>query len=307
MAGPSPEKRRICEIPVPAQSLTSKSPYYLESPVNEGWWEGHLLQGLEAQLLFLILEETSDCAIPWPREFRTRQSPFGKGHQISASPYLNLLKLAEIIDVLLSNLSAIDSSFGQSQTRRDLRDSGRLPTSRDSSVAGNSFFENIHVRDGQLLMSNSSRRDEVHLLLLLLLCTPSSTVKVLILSQNSMYNLLRLGGSWTPAIYVNERQHSILKISRDELKSHIHASGNHFSASQLLIDIILNLAGRATSGKETRELQPQISISLKELRLSDDCGSFTRPLHSFNSRYSSLHDNSQSCCCWSFSSSATKD
>ncbi|GAY64244.1 hypothetical protein CUMW_232060 [Citrus unshiu] len=246
MAGPSPEKRRICEIPVPAQSLTSKSPYYLESPVNEGWWEGHLLQGLEAQLLFLILEETSDCAIPWPREFRTRQSPFGKGHQISASPYLNLLKLAEIID-------------------------------------------------------------EVHLLLLLLLCTPSSTVKVLILSQNSMYNLLRLGGSWTPAIYVNERQHSILKISRDELKSHIHASGNHFSASQLLIDIILNLAGRATSGKETRELQPQISISLKELRLSDDCGSFTRPLHSFNSRYSSLHDNSQSCCCWSFSSSATKD
>ncbi|GAY64247.1 hypothetical protein CUMW_232060 [Citrus unshiu] len=289
MAGPSPEKRRICEIPVPAQSLTSKSPYYLESPVNEGWWEGHLLQGLEAQLLFLILEETSDCAIPWVR-------PLVCYNQISPAS-----------DVLLSNLSAIDSSFGQSQTRRDLRDSGRLPTSRDSSVAGNSFFENIHVRDGQLLMSNSSRRDEVHLLLLLLLCTPSSTVKVLILSQNSMYNLLRLGGSWTPAIYVNERQHSILKISRDELKSHIHASGNHFSASQLLIDIILNLAGRATSGKETRELQPQISISLKELRLSDDCGSFTRPLHSFNSRYSSLHDNSQSCCCWSFSSSATKD
>ncbi|GAY66501.1 hypothetical protein CUMW_249250 [Citrus unshiu] len=56
-------------------------------------------------------------------EFRTRQSPFGKGHQISTTAYLNLLKLAEII-------------FEQSQTERDLRDGGRLPTSRDSSVAG---------------------------------------------------------------------------------------------------------------------------------------------------------------------------
>ncbi|GAY51345.1 hypothetical protein CUMW_133510 [Citrus unshiu] len=51
-------ERRICEIPGPAQSLTSKSPYYPEYQVNEGWWEGHhLLQGLEAHLLFLILEE----------------------------------------------------------------------------------------------------------------------------------------------------------------------------------------------------------------------------------------------------------
>ncbi|GAY69646.1 hypothetical protein CUMW_288690, partial [Citrus unshiu] len=64
---------------------------------------------------------------------------------------------------------------------------------------------------------------------------PSSTVKVLRLSQLWMYNILRLGGSWTPAIYVNERQLKISKISRDELVSHIHASGNNFSASQELI------------------------------------------------------------------------
>ncbi|GAY32320.1 hypothetical protein CUMW_287440, partial [Citrus unshiu] len=92
----------------------------------EGWWEGHhLLQGLEAHLLLLLLivEERSDCAIPWPREFRTRQSPLGKGHQIFTFPYPYLLKLAEIISEQL-------------QTSRDLRDGGRLPTSRDSSVAG---------------------------------------------------------------------------------------------------------------------------------------------------------------------------
>ena len=150
-----------------------------------------------------------------------------------------------------------------------------MPTSRDSSVAGNSFFENIHVRDRQCQISNSSRRDEVYLLLLL--WTPSSTVKVLILSQFQMSNLLRLGGSWTSAIYVNEWQSRIFKISRDELMSHIHASGNDFSASHSLISIFFNFEGRATSGKETRELQFLISIFLKELRLSDDCGSFTRP------------------------------
>ncbi|GAY61496.1 hypothetical protein CUMW_210430 [Citrus unshiu] len=121
----TPCQRRICEIPGPAQSLTSKSPYYPQSSVTE---------------------ERSDCAIPWPREFRTRQSPFGKGHQISTPSNTNLLKLAEIIfshhkipivsrDVLLSNLSAIDSSFEQLQTSSTLRDGGRLPTSRDSSVA----------------------------------------------------------------------------------------------------------------------------------------------------------------------------
>ncbi|GAY62708.1 hypothetical protein CUMW_219950 [Citrus unshiu] len=121
---------------------------------------------------------------------------------------------------------------------------------------------------------------------------PSSTVKVLILSQLRMSNLLRPGGSWTPAIYVNEWQLPISKISRDELVSHIHASGNDFSASQCQISISLNLEGRAISGKETRELHPVICISLKELRLSDDCGSFTRPWQSLNLRYSSLHDNS---------------
>ncbi|GAY32322.1 hypothetical protein CUMW_287450, partial [Citrus unshiu] len=212
----------------------------------EGWWEGHhLLQGLEAHLLLLLLivEERSDCAIPWPREFRTRQSPLGKGHQIFTFPYPYLLKLAEIISEQL-------------QTSRDLRDGGRLPTSRDSSVAGNSFFENIHVSDGHLLICKPSRRDEVYLLLLLLLWMPSSTVKVLILSQWRISNHLRLGGSWTPAIYVNELQIQISKISRDELVSHIHASGNDFSASHSLISIFFNLEGRATSGKETRELQP---------------------------------------------------
>ncbi|GAY33286.1 hypothetical protein CUMW_288150, partial [Citrus unshiu] len=186
--------RRICGIPGPAQSLTSKSPYYAQSSENEGWWEGHLLQGLEAHLLFLSLQESSDCAMPRPPEFRTRQSPFGKGHQISTFAYLNLLKLSEII-------------FEQLQTLRLLRDEGRLPTSRDSSVAGNSFFENIHVRDRQTRIDKSSRRDEAYLLLLLLLLLhwmPSSTVKVLILSQLRMSNLLRLSGSWTPAIYVNE-------------------------------------------------------------------------------------------------------
>ncbi|GAY31698.1 hypothetical protein CUMW_287820 [Citrus unshiu] len=247
----TPCQRRICEIPGAAQSLTSKSPYYPQSTVNEGWWEGHLLQGLEAHLLFLLLivEERSDCAIPWSltpidpelTQFRTRQSPFGKGLQISTPSNTNLLKLVEII-------------FEQLRTSRDLRDGGRLPTSRESSVAGNSFLENIHVRDGHLLIRNCSRRDEVYLLLLLL-WMPSSTVKVLILSQSLMSNLLRLGGSWTSAIYVNEWQYIILKISRDELVSHIHASGNDFSASQLQISIFLNLEGRATSGKETRELQ----------------------------------------------------
>ncbi|GAY61480.1 hypothetical protein CUMW_210330 [Citrus unshiu] len=291
-------QRRICEIPSPAQSLTSKSSYYHQSPVNEGWWEGHLLQGLEAHLLFLflIVEERSDCAIPWPHEFRTRQSPFGKGHQISTIPYPNLLKLAEII-------------FEQLSTRRDLTDGGRLPTSRDSSVAGNSFFENIHVSDRQSQMCKCSRRYEVYLLLLLLLLLwmPSSTVKVLMLLQHWMPNLLRLRGSWTAARYVNERQTQISKISRDELVSHIHASGNDFSASQPSISIFFNLEGRATSGKETRELQRKIVISLKELKLSTDCGSLTMPLQRLNLRYSSLHDNSQSCCCRSFSSSATKD
>ncbi|GAY66500.1 hypothetical protein CUMW_249260 [Citrus unshiu] len=175
-------------------------------------------------------------------EFRTRQSPFGKGHQISTTAYLNLLKLAEII-------------FEQSQTERDLRDGGRLPTSRDSSVAGNSFFENIHVRDRHLSISNFSRRDEVYLLLLLLLWMPSSTVKVLILLHLWMSNLLRLSGSWTSAIYVNEWQCQIVNISRDELVPHIHASGNDFSASHFLISIFFNMEGRATSGKETRELQ----------------------------------------------------
>ncbi|GAY61497.1 hypothetical protein CUMW_210430 [Citrus unshiu] len=97
----TPCQRRICEIPGPAQSLTSKSPYYPQSSVTE---------------------ERSDCAIPWPREFRTRQSPFGKGHQISTPSNTNLLKLAEII-------------FEQLQTSSTLRDGGRLPTSRDSSVA----------------------------------------------------------------------------------------------------------------------------------------------------------------------------
>ncbi|GAY35017.1 hypothetical protein CUMW_283090 [Citrus unshiu] len=209
-------ERRICEIPGPAQSLTSKSSYYHQSPVNEGWWEGHhLLQGLEAHLLFLFL--------------------------------------------------IVEESFEQLSTPRDLRDGGRLPTSRDSSVA------------------------------------------VLILSHIMMFNLLRLGGSWTSAIYLNESQNKIVKISRDEFASHIHASGNDFSASQCQISIFLNLEGRAISGKETRELQLLICISLKELRLSDDCGSFTRPSQSLNPRYSSLLDNSQSCCCWSFSSSATKD
>ncbi|GAY35019.1 hypothetical protein CUMW_283100 [Citrus unshiu] len=251
-------ERRICEIPGPAQSLTSKSSYYHQSPVNEGWWEGHhLLQGLEAHLLFLFL--------------------------------------------------IVEESFEQLSTPRDLRDGGRLPTSRDSSVAGNSFFENIHVSDGQQLIYKPSRRYEVYLLLLLLLWMPSSTVKVLILSHIMMFNLLRLGGSWTSAIYLNESQNKIVKISRDEFASHIHASGNDFSASQCQISIFLNLEGRAISGKETRELQLLICISLKELRLSDDCGSFTRPSQSLNPRYSSLLDNSQSCCCWSFSSSATKD
>ncbi|GAY51346.1 hypothetical protein CUMW_133510 [Citrus unshiu] len=67
-------ERRICEIPGPAQSLTSKSPYYPE-------------------------------------------------YQIVSR------------DELLSNISAIDSSFEHPRTKRDLRDGGRLPTSRDSSVA----------------------------------------------------------------------------------------------------------------------------------------------------------------------------
>ncbi|KDO39345.1 hypothetical protein CISIN_1g034708mg [Citrus sinensis] len=83
---------------------------------------------------------------------------------------------------------------------------------------------------------------------------PSSTVKVLILSQHQIINFLRLDGSWTAAIYVNEWQYSIYKISRDELVSHIHASGNDFSASHSPIRIFFNLEGRATSGKETREL-----------------------------------------------------
>ncbi|GAY66496.1 hypothetical protein CUMW_249210 [Citrus unshiu] len=170
--------------------------------------------------IFFKAWKLTSCSYIQPREFRTRQSPFGKGHQISTIPYLNLLKLAEII-------------FEQLSTRRDLRDGGRLPTSRDSSVAGNSFFENIHVSDGQSIIVKSSRRYEVYLLLLLWM--PSSTVKVLILSQLRMSNLLRLGGSWTPAIYVNEWQSKISKISRDELVSHIHASGNDFSASQELI------------------------------------------------------------------------
>ncbi|GAY64350.1 hypothetical protein CUMW_232850 [Citrus unshiu] len=157
-------------------------------------------------------------------------------------------------------------------------------------------------------MPKCSRRDELYLLLLLLLLwMPSSTVKVLILPHSSMNNVLRLGGSWTPAIYLNEWQLSIYKISRDEFVSHIHASGNDFSASHSLISIFFNLEGRATSGKESRELQPPMNISLKELRLSSDCGSFTRPSHMYSLRYSSLHENSQSFCRWSSSSSATKD
>ncbi|GAY61491.1 hypothetical protein CUMW_210390 [Citrus unshiu] len=205
--------------------------------------------GGKAIIFFKAWKLTSNCLQsltpidPELTQFRTRQSPFGKGHQIFTFPYFDLLKLAEII-------------FEQLSTRRDLRDGDRLPTSRDSSVAGNSFFENIHVSDGQSLISNFSRRDEVYLLLLLLLLLwmPSSTVKVLILSQLRMSNLLRLRGSWTPARYVNVRQCSIYKVSRDELVSHIHASGNDFSASQPSISIIFNLEGRATSGKETREL-----------------------------------------------------
>ncbi|GAY64349.1 hypothetical protein CUMW_232850 [Citrus unshiu] len=154
----------------------------------------------------------------------------------------------------------------------------------------------------------SKSLDELYLLLLLLLLwMPSSTVKVLILPHSSMNNVLRLGGSWTPAIYLNEWQLSIYKISRDEFVSHIHASGNDFSASHSLISIFFNLEGRATSGKESRELQPPMNISLKELRLSSDCGSFTRPSHMYSLRYSSLHENSQSFCRWSSSSSATKD
>ncbi|GAY66495.1 hypothetical protein CUMW_249210 [Citrus unshiu] len=73
--------------------------------------------------IFFKAWKLTSCSYIQPREFRTRQSPFGKGHQISTIPYLNLLKLAEII-------------FEQLSTRRDLRDGGRLPTSRDSSVAG---------------------------------------------------------------------------------------------------------------------------------------------------------------------------
>ncbi|GAY51344.1 hypothetical protein CUMW_133510 [Citrus unshiu] len=125
-------ERRICEIPGPAQSLTSKSPYYPEYQVNEGWWEGHhLLQGLEAHLLFLILEERSDCAIPWI---------------VSR-------------DELLSNISAIDSSFEHPRTKRDLRDGGRLPTSRDSSVAVLVFAASMALRETLDLMISLTELD----------------------------------------------------------------------------------------------------------------------------------------------------
>ncbi|GAY61490.1 hypothetical protein CUMW_210390 [Citrus unshiu] len=85
--------------------------------------------GGKAIIFFKAWKLTSNCLQsltpidPELTQFRTRQSPFGKGHQIFTFPYFDLLKLAEII-------------FEQLSTRRDLRDGDRLPTSRDSSVAG---------------------------------------------------------------------------------------------------------------------------------------------------------------------------
>lgn len=145
--------------------------------------------------------------------------PSGKVFRI-----LHLKTVITWSDVLLS---AIDSHFEQLVSSRYFRPCGRLPldvnkasfeqelTSRRWSVAGNSFSENIDVRDGQLRICKYSRWE---LYFLLPLGMPSSSTKVLKLSQNAILRSLRLSGSWTLALFVNELQHWRQTL-KDELVS----------------------------------------------------------------------------------------
>lgn len=172
-------------------------------------------------------------------------------------------------EVLLWNLSAIDSNFGQSRI------------SSCWSALGSWPFDNKHMRDGQLYTYKDWRRD-----VLVLLFTPCiikedgievSSNKNCNFLQFRIWRIFRDEGRWPLMMDVREWQPPTHRLLRHALSCFI-STGQDVKAVQFRILSSLRMEGKHDWGNKIRLGQSSIHTFRRDVRLCRLSGGFSRQI-----------------------------